>query len=139
MTALQRFTMHRIEAAAWDVSRTARECAADRDETGNFPETEFQALHAHGLLTAPLPRSLGGLGLGSECGEMHALMRILAILGWGNLSLARLYEGHANALLLVATFGTEKQQEQAATDAENVRMTIAVLLGSELDIISMPA
>lgn len=117
MTDSQPLTMQRVEAAAWDVARAARDLAADRDESGAFPETEFRALHAHGFLTAPFPRHLGGLGLGSEPGGMHSLLRVLATLGWGNLSLARLYEGHVNALLLIATFGNTEQREQAAADA----------------------
>ncbi len=106
-----------LEDAAWEVARAARDRAAERDETGAFPDMEFQALHARGLLSAPLPRDLGGLGIGSEPGAMHTLLRVLSVLGWGNLSLARLYEGHVNALLLVTTFGTSEQRRQTAVDA----------------------
>ena len=47
----------------------------------------------------------------------HALLRVLATLGWGNLPVARLYEGHVNALLLITTFGSADQRMQAAEDA----------------------
>ena len=113
----QPLTLEQVEAAAWNVAWEARDRAVERDETGVFPDLEFQALHTLGLLAAPLPRKLGGLGLGSEPGAMPMLLRVLAILGWGNLSLARLYEGHVNALLLITTFGNTKQREMAAVDA----------------------
>jgi alkylation response protein AidB-like acyl-CoA dehydrogenase len=109
--------MEQVEAAAWSVATEARARAAERDETGAFPDTEFQALHTQGLLAAPLPRKLGGLGLGSEPCAMPMLLRVLAILGWGTLSLARLYEGHVNALLLITTFGSTEQRELAAAAA----------------------
>ena len=48
---------------------------------------------------------------------MHALLRVLATLGWGNLPVARLYEGHVNALVLITTFGSADQRMQAAEDA----------------------
>lgn len=108
--------LQEVESRAWEIARQARDRAAERDESGAFPDAEFTALRTAGLLAAPLPRALGGLGLGSEPGAMRVLLRLLAILGWGNLSLARLYEGHVNALLLIAAFGNAQQQEQAATD-----------------------
>ena len=110
--------MSDLDAAAWEVARFAREMAAERDITGKFPTAEFQALHAARLLTAPLPSNVGGAGLGSEPGTMASLLRVLAIIGWGNLSLARLYEGHVNALLLIEQFGTADQREKAAAEAQ---------------------
>lgn len=109
--------MQQVEDAARIVAQAARNRAGERDESGAFPDHEFQALHAAGFLSAPLPRELGGLGLGSEPGAMHILLRVLATLGWGSLPLARLYEGHVNALLLITTFGSTEQRRQAAADA----------------------
>ncbi len=48
------------------------------------------------------------------------------MLGSGNLSVARLYEGHANALLLVQTFGNAAQIARLAADARDGRRLFAV-------------
>ena len=81
------------------------------------PIADLEQLHALGLLTAPLPRAHGGLGLGTEPGQHLTLLRVLALIGGADLALGRLYEGHVNALILIATFGTPAQLERAATDA----------------------
>ena len=92
---------------------------ASRPNTGDTaaPLPDLQRCHALGLLTAPLPRAQGGLGLGIEPGGHAALLRLLALLGGADLALGRLYEGHANALILIAAFGSAEQQAQAALDA----------------------
>ena len=82
-----------------------------------FMPDALRQMHAHGLLTAALPAALGGAGLGTEPGGHLPLVRILSAIGGGDLSLARLYEGHTNALILVATYGSAAQIEQAAKDA----------------------
>ncbi len=73
------------------------------------PLREIERLGEIGLLTAPLPRRAGGVGLGTEAGSQRMLLRILAAVGGGDLALGRLYEGHVNGLLLVARYGTEEQ------------------------------
>jgi len=69
-----------------------------------------------GLLTAPLPTALGGLGLGIERATHVALLRILAAVGGADLAVGRLYEGHVNGILLVARYGTARQMERLAED-----------------------
>ncbi len=81
------------------------------------PVTELQQLADLGLLTAPLPRTHGGLGLGTEPGNHLTLLRVLALIGGADLALGRLYEGHVNALILIATFGTPANLDRAAADA----------------------
>ncbi len=81
------------------------------------PIADLQQLHALGLLTAPLPRAFGGLGLGTEPGQHLTLLRVLALIGGADLALGRLFEGHVNALILIATFATSAQLERAAADA----------------------
>lgn len=100
----------------------ARQCAAEAaalDETGGFPTRAFARLAESGLLATPLPRALGGLGFGSEPGQTGPLLRLLKHLGKGDLSVARIYEGHVNALLLIGLFGTPAQRERAAEDARD--------------------
>ncbi len=82
-----------------------------------LPITALQRLHGEGFYTAPLPRDLGGLGLGTELGGHRPLLRCLAAFGGADLALGRLYEGHVNALILIHAFGTKAQLQQAADDA----------------------
>lgn len=70
-----------------------------------------------GLLATPLPRELGGLGLGTEAGGIRQLLLLLKHLGRGNLAIGRIYEGHVNALQLIHTFGTQEQIAAYAADA----------------------
>ncbi|WP_235514393.1 acyl-CoA dehydrogenase family protein [Deinococcus sp. Leaf326] len=87
--------------------------AAARDRDGQFPAASFAALREAGLLTVTLTSEEGGLGLGGGAGLLALLRRI----GRESLPVARLYEGHLNALLLVARFGTPGQRARAAADA----------------------
>lgn len=103
-------------ARASRIATDAATSAAAIDGDGCFPADEFAALASGGLLAAPLRQNLGGLGLGSEPGQSAALLRLLAILGAGSLPVARLYEGHVNALLLIQTFGNDEQVTRFASD-----------------------
>jgi len=102
---------------ASDVADRCHSAAPDVDFEGAFPEREFGWLAEAGLLSAPLRRDIGGLGLGSEPGGTLPLLRVLKRIGRGNLSVGRLYEGHVNALLLIQQFGTPEQVEGYAADA----------------------
>ena len=81
------------------------------------PVLEVEEIGQLGLLTAPLPFELGGLGLGTEANGHLTLLRVLAAIGGGDLSLGRLYEGHVNALVLIAAYGSAAQKQRAARDA----------------------
>ena len=98
----------------------ADQFALDTDLRGaEAPKRELDVLAEHGLLTAPLPVSYGGLGLGTEPHGHSFLLRILAAIGGGDLALGRLYEGHVNALVLIASYGSPEQLRQAAIDAHS--------------------
>lgn len=107
---------HELRERAWAISQRARS-AMDQGDPSAFPTEAFQLLAGHGFLTLPLARELGGLGLGRDPGTQDALLELLALLGWGDLSLARLYEGHVNALLLAQHFGNRTQVERWASHA----------------------
>ncbi len=81
------------------------------------PRAALRRLTEAGLLTAPLPEGLGGLGLGTEAGGHLPLLRTLAAVGGADLALGRLIEGHVNGLILVNAFGSPAQQQRAAEDA----------------------
>ena len=93
--------------------------AATIDRSGAFPVAEFELIAAAGLLTAPLARTWGGLGLGIDASSIAQLLGILTKIGRANLAVGRIYEGHVNALQLIQTFGTPAQIETAATDAHD--------------------
>ena len=94
-------------------SAAARAAAEDRD--GGFPAADVAGLAAAGLLAAPIPVREGG-GLGEEPGAAD-LLAVLREVGAGSLALGRLYEGHVNALQLVARYGTADQRARLFADA----------------------
>ena len=108
---------------AWELVRTAEELADaislgyDNEREPTAPRAELRLLADAGLLTAPLPVALGGHGFGTAPGGHLPLLRTLAAIGGADLALGRLYEGHVNGLILVNTFGTLAQRQEAADDA----------------------
>lgn len=102
-----------------DIADFAFANAAAVDHHGAFPAQEFELIAQAGLLTAPLPRNLGGLGLGTQAGGTLPLLLLLKQLGRGNLSVGRVYEGHVNALQIINTFGTPEQVEVFAETARD--------------------
>ena len=99
------------------VEQLADQIAARDVDRKDAPLGELRELGKVGLLTATLPLELGGLGLGTEPGGHLPLLRILAAIGGADLALGRLFEGHVNALILIANFGTAAQLRSAADDA----------------------
>jgi alkylation response protein AidB-like acyl-CoA dehydrogenase len=91
--------------------------AATIDRSGAFPVREFELIAEAGLLTAPLARTWGGLGLGIDGSSIGKLLTLLTSIGRANLVVGRIYEGHVNALQLIQTFGTPAQIEAFATAA----------------------
>lgn len=57
--------------------------------------------------------------MGFETGYTEDFLLILKQIGLGNLVIGRIYEGHANALQLIQTFGTTEQIERYAADARD--------------------
>jgi alkylation response protein AidB-like acyl-CoA dehydrogenase len=89
------------------------------DHAGAFPCEEFAQIAQVGLLSAPLDRQFGGLGLGIDASMTSVLLQILQQFGRGNLAVGRIFEGHVNALQLIQTFGTPDQVAAYAHDAHN--------------------
>jgi alkylation response protein AidB-like acyl-CoA dehydrogenase len=100
--------------------------AHELDREGAVPRNEVGMLAEAGLLGLPVPRALGGLGLGTEAGATAGLLALLSEIGRGNLSLGRIFEGHVNALQLIATHGTPDQLQDAARDARDGRHLFGV-------------
>lgn len=85
-----------------DLRAAAEAEAAQRDADGHFPEAAFEALRRLGVVTNPPLHN----------NEIRRLLRYLAAIGRGNLSVGRIFEGHCNALLLIQQFGTSSQHER---------------------------
>ncbi|MBD8903926.1 MULTISPECIES: acyl-CoA dehydrogenase family protein [Methylobacterium] len=107
---------HSIVDAARMVARAAAARAAEHDHDGGFPAADIEHLRTLGLLAAPIPRDEQGAGLGEEPGASD-LCDVLRIIGSGSLALGRLYEGHVNALQLVARYGDASQRTRLFADA----------------------
>lgn len=73
--------------------------AAARDADGGFPAEAFSELRRRGLLAEP-PIAPA---------EMPRLLRLLAVVGRGDLSVGRIFEGHVNALSLILDSGSVAQ------------------------------
>ena len=104
------------EAAAARLAPRLFAQAAETDIVGGFPTYEFDLLRAAGLLTAALPRALGGADLHKPAATLP-LLQLLQHIGRGNLAVGRVYEGHVNALLLIQQLGSAAQVSRYAADA----------------------
>lgn len=106
------------EALVSSASAIAEALAADAEEAeaSGFPSRSIDRLAVSGLLAAPLPVDGTGARLVDRAHRL-ALLRVLAHIGRGSLPVGRLYEGHVNALALVAAFGTPSQKAAAAAAA----------------------
>ncbi len=90
--------------------------APQLDHDGAFPAEDVTELARAGLLAAPVPRHEGGRGLGEEPGAID-LCDVLRLVGSGSLPLGRVYEGHVNALQLIARHGRPAQRARFFADA----------------------
>lgn len=107
-----------VLASARAVAEGAARRAACEDHDGGFPAEDIAALARSGLLAAPVPRDLGGAGLGEEP-EAALLRAVLTRVGYGSLALGRVYEGHVNALQLIARYGDPDQRRRLFADAHD--------------------
>jgi alkylation response protein AidB-like acyl-CoA dehydrogenase len=91
-----------------------------------FPEQEFFRIAEARLLAAPVAGEYGGMGFGAEPGRGRHLLHLLKRIGYGNLSVGRLYEGHANAIQLIQTYGSSEQIKRYSRDAVEHRLIFGV-------------
>src|SRR6185437_15656418 len=101
----------RKELAGTVADMQARAPALDQDNA--FPTQDIASLRQLGLLAAPVPTELGGLGLGTEPDAAIDIMEVLRLIGRGNLSVGRLYEAHVNALRLIMRDSTLVQRQHS--------------------------
>lgn len=86
------------------LTRHLRELAGHDDEVRITHA--FAALHRDGILAPAYLREATSVGAG-----VPPLFSLLVALGRGDLSVARLFEGHANAVQLLARLGTGHQRD----------------------------
>ncbi|MEP6925238.1 MAG: acyl-CoA dehydrogenase family protein, partial [Pyrinomonadaceae bacterium] len=102
-----------------EIADFAQTEASTVDYESGFPVETFQRIRDAGLLAAPLDRNHGGLGLtGANVTTTLPLLQVFKSLGRGNLAVGRVYEGHVNALLLVALYGAPEQIKFFADSAK---------------------
>lgn len=78
-----------------------------------FPHREIDLLRRLGFFAITLPGEPLAMG-GHHTAD---LLQLLKLVGRGNLSVGRIYEGHINALLLIHLYGTREQQRDFYRDA----------------------
>ena len=87
--------------------------AVETDRTGIIGDGIWSEFKRAGLAMYPFPKEFGGAGL-SEPGQHNDLCTVLRLLGAADLSVARIYEGHVNAVALVARYGDRDQVQALA-------------------------
>lgn len=87
-----------------------REGDALLDRGVRGPAPEIALLTGAGLLTAPLPVGGGGRGWGTDAQGALPMLAVLNLLGGSSLPVARIYEGHVNAVRLVVRHGSPSQR-----------------------------
>ncbi len=83
------------------------------------PAPELALLREAGLLAAPLPAAQGGRGWGTSAPGAAPMLDVLMTLGGASLPIARIYEGHVNALKLIFAFGTAAQCERVVAAVQD--------------------
>src|SRR6202012_3913588 len=77
----------------------------------------WRAFRTSGLSMAAFSPALGGTGLCAP-ENCQTLCTILRLIGAADLSMARLFEGHVNAIMLVTRYGTSQQVVALAQSVE---------------------
>ena len=105
-------------ASTRELETAVRQLAPASDCSGGSLAEEVSLLAERGWLRACLPRQWGGEGWGCEPAGTRDAFDALRALGRANLSLARLFEGHMNAVKLIALYGSQGTASNAASEIE---------------------
>jgi alkylation response protein AidB-like acyl-CoA dehydrogenase len=82
--------------------------SVETDRTGVIGANIWAELHRSGLAMSPFPTQYNGAGL-SDPSRHVELCSLLRLIGSADLSVARLFEGHVNAVSLVTRYGNRDQ------------------------------
>ena len=81
------------------------------DAAAEFPAQDFDDLYRASLHSPCVPERYGGLGLGPGHDTL-TLWLMTVELARANMSLARCWEGHVNAQVLIAALGNDEQKDR---------------------------
>lgn len=90
------------------LSEQFAEWQAETFAGGGFPRREIDAMRREGLFGVSLP----GRALDGSRPTTARLLQFLKLVGRGNLSVGRIYEGHINALELIRLYARPDQQRR---------------------------
>ena len=107
-TAQDRAAPSSIVDRARDASTWLLAAAETADAEAQISPRTWRVLHDSGLASAPFPARHGGDDLAGP-GQHRDLNAVLRLIGAADLSVARLFEGHVNAVALVCRYATEDQ------------------------------
>ncbi|MEQ9442281.1 MAG: acyl-CoA dehydrogenase family protein [Cyclobacteriaceae bacterium] len=112
-----------LQTAA-QLSEQLAQCREQQDYQADdqFPQWEFEALAEKDLLTVTLPKH----PLDFRNSHTAELLQLLKLIGKGNLSVGRIYEGHINALYLIHLFGTSTRQDHWYKDVRQAQRIFGV-------------
>lgn len=82
------------------------------DQTMTFPHEDFEDLFRAGFLGVAVPKEFGGLGLGPRRREALTLWALTHELARADLSLARCWESHVNAVAMLDGMATPDQRSR---------------------------
>ncbi|QTR49474.1 acyl-CoA dehydrogenase family protein [Candidatus Thiothrix anitrata] len=86
--------------------------AKQYDNSYTFPIENMQALFRVGLNAATISNEFGGLGLSNNKGNIRLLWSMITEVAKADMSTARCWEGHNNAMMLIDNLGTDVQKDQ---------------------------
>lgn len=92
-----------------DIVQSLAALGARYDAAPLFPVDSLAALTCAGLHRRFAPRDAGGEAFADEAARNAALADSLRLVGQGDLSIGRLFEGHVNALCLFDWYATRDQ------------------------------
>jgi alkylation response protein AidB-like acyl-CoA dehydrogenase len=101
-------------ARRFRLSEAIADAAESRGREDEDLATEVSLLRSAGWLAACLPEDQGGEGWGTEHGGANPAFEALREVGRVDLSLARLFEGHMNAVKLVMLHGSSSLRSEVA-------------------------
>lgn len=96
-------------------------CLLNRDYVigdDSYPRDFMTELQSTSLMMLNVPSEYGGLSISHKSKNTY-ILNILRRMGSCDLSVGRIYEGHINAMLLIAKYGTEEQKTTYFSQAKN--------------------
>lgn len=93
--------------------------AHDYDLHAKFPAENFTDLFNINALAAPVEPRFGGLGYAPDYGNVHVLWQMTRAIAKADLSFARCWEGHNNALMLIDKLASFEQKKRWFSDVIN--------------------